>query len=321
VLHSDSTANYVNAPIGVADLRECLFMRPANLGAERLGLSRALEIWKTLISMEEECGHLAVWRATGHARELVAVAISVFVKTEFAESEIENPRPGLNARILESIAEGKSVIADYEYIARANAAGTLNQVIMYCNTRRDLLSAEEDIRVRSILSHGYAEQFAGYHLARMVTEIIDAEDREVLANYPSISIASRFEDHYRAQGTVASDRVLCVATGATFSADPSSVGAPIFLGSTVPRFALSRGEKALLKGAINGMDDSEMAASLKRTPAALKRRWNQIFQKVTAVDPDLCPDQMGSVRGPQKRHRILSYLRKHPEELRPYRKA
>jgi hypothetical protein len=312
MLRVDTATKFNSAPIGLGDVRDCIVMRPAQAGAERLGLPRALDVWRSLISMGDECGHKAVWRGVGRVRELVAVAIGVFVKTEFADRELAHPQPGLNARILESVADGRSVIADYDYIARANAAGTLNQVIMYCTTRRDLLSSEEDTVVRGLLTLGYGELFAGYRLARMLTEVIDPQDQEVLANYPSIRVASRLDD---------SGRVLCVATGATFSADPSSVAVPIFLGHAKPRFALSRGEKDLLKGALIGVEDAELAATLNRTPAALKRRWNQIFQKVAAVEPELCPEAVGSVRGPQKRHRILSYLRNHPEELRPYKEC
>jgi hypothetical protein len=70
---------------------------------------------------------------------------------------------------------------------------------------------------------------------------------------------------------------------------------------------LSRGEKALLIGALNGLEDAEVAVSLKRTPAA--------------IEPELSRDTVGGVRGPQKRHRIFNYLRNHPEELRPYKTA
>jgi hypothetical protein len=309
MLRVATATGFSTAPIGFGDLRDCIDIRPAQSGSDHLGLPRALEQWKTLISMGDQCGHMMVRRDVGRLRELVAVAIAVFVKTEFADRELAHPEPGLNARLLESLAHGRSMIADYEYIARANAAGRLNQVIMYCTTRRDLLSADEDTVVRGMLTHGYGQLFAGYRLARMLTEVVDPQDLEALASYPSIKVASRFDG---------SERVLCVATGATFSADPSSVAVPIFTGQAIPRFGLSRGEKEMLKEALTGMDDAEMAMSLKRTPAALKRRWNQIFQKVARVEPDLCPDAVGGVRGPQKRHRILGYLRNHPEELRPY---
>jgi hypothetical protein len=50
---------------------------------------------------------------------------------------------------------------------------------------------------------------------------------------------------------------------------------------------------------------------------AIKRRWENIFDRVGSIRPDLCPLGNGT-RGIQKRQRVLSYVRSHPEELRPF---
>jgi len=46
-----------------------------------------------------------------------------------------------------------------------------------------------------------------------------------------------------------------------------------------------------------------------------------IFDRIEEVKPELSANlEAGSdgKRGPQRRHRVLSYMREHPEELRPY---
>jgi hypothetical protein len=40
--------------------------------------------------------------------------------------------------------------------------------------------------------------------------------------------------------------------------------------------------------------------------------------RVGAIKPELCPPDGDGTRGIQKRQRILTYVRNHPEELRPF---
>jgi hypothetical protein len=74
----------------------------------------------------------------------------------------------------------------------------------------------------------------------------------------------------------------------------------------------------LLELALEGADDVFIAKSLFLTLPAIKRRWSSIFAHVSAVRPDLSPMDGDGTRGIQKRQRILTYVRSHPEELRPF---
>ncbi len=62
--------------------------------------------------------------------EIAGFALCTFVKKSFAEAEIGNPRPGLNARIIESVVDGNPVIATYEEVRDANTRSDLEQVIV-----------------------------------------------------------------------------------------------------------------------------------------------------------------------------------------------
>jgi hypothetical protein len=74
----------------------------------------------------------------------------------------------------------------------------------------------------------------------------------------------------------------------------------------------------LLELALEGADDAIVAKSLFLTLPAIKRRWSRIFARVSSVRPDLSPMDGEGTRGIQKRQRILTYIRSHPEELRPF---
>jgi hypothetical protein len=85
-----------------------------------------------------------------------------------------------------------------------------------------------------------------------------------------------------------------------------------------PQFGFTRREQELLELALEGGDDTAMAESLFVTVPAIKRRWTTIFERVGRIRPDLCPLDGEGTRGVQKRQRVLTYVRSHPEELRPF---
>jgi hypothetical protein len=87
-----------------------------------------------------------------------------------------------------------------------------------------------------------------------------------------------------------------------------------------PVLRLRPAEQALLQAALGGTTDAEVSADLGVSLEAVKKRWLSIFARVDQFLPDLLQtaDSTGDGRGPQKRHRVLAYIRSHPQELRPY---
>lgn len=90
-----------------------------------------------------------------------------------------------------------------------------------------------------------------------------------------------------------------------------------------PRFGFSRAEQHLLQVALSGPGgtDPELAGAFHVSLPTIKKMWGSIYQRVAGCDPELVPDPVHaepgtSERGPEKRRRLLAYLRDHPEELR-----
>ena len=89
-------------------------------------------------------------------------------------------------------------------------------------------------------------------------------------------------------------------------ADAGSIAAGVFYHRRPPQFAFTSGEQQLLEVALEGFVDEEAAKSLFVSVPAIKRRWANIFERVAAVKPDLCPPNTDSIRGVQKRQRVLA---------------
>ncbi len=88
-----------------------------------------------------------------------------------------------------------------------------------------------------------------------------------------------------------------------------------------PRCGFSRSEQRLLFSALDGGTDEELAKTLHVSVSAVKKMWHSIYERVGACVPELLPNSVNHVefgeRGKEKKHRLLAYLREHPEELRP----
>jgi hypothetical protein len=84
-----------------------------------------------------------------------------------------------------------------------------------------------------------------------------------------------------------------------------------------PRLDLSQTHREILRPALEGMTDEEIAATLFLSLSAVKKRWSAIYDHVSTkgIAAGLPPCE--GKRGPERRRVLLEYLRWHPEELNP----
>ena len=110
-----------------------------------------------------------------------------------------------------------------------------------------------------------------------------------------------------------------VVTRESALAAPYSVAAKMYR-YRPPTLRLRPAEQQLLAAALAGKTDAELSADLSLSIEAIKKRWLSIFDRVDEFKPDIvAPSDVDSDgRGPQKRHRVVAYVRSHPEELRPF---
>jgi DNA-binding CsgD family transcriptional regulator len=87
------------------------------------------------------------------------------------------------------------------------------------------------------------------------------------------------------------------------------------------RLGFTRAEQQLLRQAILGYTDVELARRLEVALPTVKNRWRALYDRLGHIAPELVVEIDGSsnpaVRGQEKRRRLVDYVRPHPEELRP----
>jgi hypothetical protein len=88
-----------------------------------------------------------------------------------------------------------------------------------------------------------------------------------------------------------------------------------------PQCGCKRSEQRLLLAALEGGTDDELSRTLRISPDTVRKTWRLIYERVAACLPELVlsnsPTDIGMPRGKDKKQRLLTYLREHPEELRP----
>ena len=290
-----------------ADLVSCLEVQPAHLGDKLTGPEIAHQVWRKILSHPAMVSAVFECDPPIEGRRIVGFGAAVFVSAEFADSELGSLRPHLNARLIEQVHAGQPPLLTAPEIARGNAGSGLDMVNLCGSLWESILSPEDRAQVQTLLAVSLASLLSGYRMKRIFGQATDAEMQAMLdsnlvcqlASFPEVRLATY------------------LATEQVALAQPFSIQRSIF-NYRKPLLHLSERERELLWAALEGQTDTELAVSLRLTLPAVKARWRSVFMRFAKMEQSLAPEFFGGGgRGPQKRHRILAYLREHPEELRP----
>ena len=96
--------------------------------------------------------------------------------------------------------------------------------------------------------------------------------------------------------------------GAMFAHEPAMIG---FAGA----------QQKLLSAALHGGTDDELATELEISTSAVKKAWQSIYARAEVSDAVTgiwnSNGQESAERGKERKRNLLTYVRAHPEELRP----
>jgi hypothetical protein len=297
-------------PIREADLSECLEIQPACIGDQIVGRTTALRVWKDFLSSQSFHANVIESERPLAGHRIVACGMGVFVSAAFADLEIRTPRPGLNSRIIAGAASGEPVVLNRDEIAAGNAGKGVDFVNMYGTWRDGIMNADQLAEVHALLGTSFVEHFAGYRFNRVLKEVIGHSQIELARATGTYRLVAEFQK---------SESALAVVTRGSALAAPYSVAAKMYRYKR-PLLRLRPSEQELMAVALTGKTDAELSAELGLSIESVKKRWMSIFDRVDEFNPEILAktDADNDGRGPQKRHRVVAYVRAHPEELRPF---
>jgi len=249
----------------------------------------------------------------------LGVGALAFLTDEFVKHAKQPPFFWIGPRVVSDLASGKSPILSDESVLRA---GALDGLTLYC---WPLGFCEQYIQlpeVQNFLMASFIEETRGYKLKEFLGQTTD----------PAGALVSLHSG------------ALLLTPGGTYTDLPDDVAPPLLsphlfvitrekalqrVGSwssslfvyNPPELGFSRGEQRLLGAALRGLDDDELVSDLQISLSAIKKTWRSIYSRVERAGLSILPSspqpQRSGDRGKGKKHRLLNYVREHPEELRP----
>jgi hypothetical protein len=250
-------------------------------------------------------------------RRVVGVGGGAFVSRRFIESERAHPRPGLTERVLASVLACRSVALTRRQMAAANAGEGLSLAVVLHHWQHGIPDALQR-EVRRHLMEKFLQDVRGFRMREVVAEACDdIELRWGLAG----GFRLRSQPLGAQPGEPAPIRrsIIGITRDEALASEGSALS--LLFHYSPPRFRFTPSQRRLLMEAIHPKTDVEIARALDVSLSAVKKAWAEVFRKSGAIldsDGDGAAAQSARMtRGAQKRHVLLTYLREHPEELRP----
>jgi hypothetical protein len=284
-------------------------------------LAHLAAVWEKLLVGD---GLIAeVFEEVSEGRSVVLGAgIAAFVTDDFVCELKKPPHFWLSREIVLRSALGQSPVLSDKELQRANSTGGLNIAVCQCGILPgDVARAD----VASGIMAAFVECLRGFQLKEHVLQGESLSHLEG-ARAAGVLLWSAGETCYKSFHDLPAETLLNECHVLGISRDnayqhPGSWAASTFV-YTPPRIAFNRSEQRLLFSALAGGTDQDLAAKLGISLAGVRKTWRIIYERAARAIPELAsnsPHRNGepAERGKERKHRILSFVRDHPEELRP----
>lgn len=290
------------------------------LMAEHYGESLALLGSGLIQLLETMSAQLFVFEElTGAATHRYGFAGTVFISDNFASRLLTPPFVWIGPEVVRLICAGESPLLSDDELRQNNLNGGLNLAFLTS-------WFEPKYRVRLDVVNAGMDCFRQYHQGYRIKRIIPQTELEDV-------VVSLMEAGAFAVNNDGSHSALLDQPPEEFVRQPhcllitGGLARPgTWLGSFLvyqePRAYFSPSEQRLLGAALTGLSDEELAVELASSLSGVKKTWRRIYERLTREMPELLPEtvaaeSLNGERGRGKRQKLLAYLRRHPEELRP----
>jgi hypothetical protein len=304
------------------DVAECLSFNSEGVGQEIIGPAATMAVWRSLIGNRAFRSNVVEASEPSLESRLAGFGARMFVTPDFVDAEISNPKPGLKARLIAGIHHSQDFLLGLSEIRHRNTHTGLDMVL-FDGWRPGMLSEEAASQAYARLSFGFFALHSGLWIKRMITDVKSEAARDWYLATRTWRVISDFETFY-AQNPgvprVPGHSLLLITADDTRAV--TGHGITTMFHRKTPELCLRNGDQQFLEIALEGLTDDELARKLGISSSSVKKRWLFLFESVAAIRPEIFPDAKDSpnrtVRGRQKRHLLLAYIRTHPEELAPY---
>jgi len=341
-------------PVQATDFPECLrCIRNDFLFEENGDRAALLQFWRTLLENGAFIGAVMEDVTAPVGERIAWCCFKVFPTSEFAAALIgPDATPYVTRQLLDTWRTGERLpLLSLDDVRRINsdpAAGD-GVTMLVINYGAPGGFAGERFQAVAGKMIAFTEYFSGgYRVGHLLEEFYDDYAFD-LADNAGFALKADYVRFF-------SDPARCAALPETYPRPRlyggdagTSAGRPGTLLAAIfnyqpPCFFFKSGQQDLLFHALLGATDDEIATALHLSRNTLKKRWNEIYERVDAVAPQIFAAEMRvgrpgngnghrpvngkdigtlseagatATRGAEKKRRMLAYLRHHFEELRP----
>jgi len=304
------------------DISACVRLLHGHLAYPAAILPECPKVWRRLlrddaaVTAVAETGHMNSGRGS-----ILAFGMVVFVTDAWMAVTHTGDEPYLAVRTIRQELSGPSPILRPKAIRRDNAAGGLNALHLHYVAAPTAAGFQPALDYRMRLA--FVEDMRGYRVKSAAIELWDEVPPHAIRGGP-YPILTGYAGFFRQRGeSLPPEGKRPFLLGITREQAVAEFGravAPAFV-ETPPRLDFTRAEQQLLRQAILGYTDHELARRLELALPTIKSRWRALYDRLRDIAPELVNDASASVkvsaRGQEKRRWLLEYVRRHPEELRP----
>jgi hypothetical protein len=256
----------------------------------------------------------------------LGAGIATFVRDDFIRQLKRAPKIWATPELVTRFKQGNSPVLSRQELRDANSDNGLNLFVWHSGL------SVEDVRrseVASAMITTFFDLYRGYRIKEFCQQaetwhhFLVARAGGCYVMHPS---DGRYVDHYDGTENAFEDDPLLLG----MNAEIAKQAAGSWIASTLFRYEppcifFTSGQQRLLALALAGATDEELAEKRGISKFAVKKVWREIYDRSSPIFPEWSSAQLGCKgpaehRGKQKRHRLLAYLRDHPEEMRLIRR-
>lgn len=256
----------------------------------------------------------------------ISFGLSCFLREEAVDAYMADPRPYMNLRLLEEARQGDftNILLPSEVAPRNAGDGLDLFVLEWCQATYDF-SDPFAHQLLNLIIPEYIRLHQSFKIRRSFheTEVALGHIQESGLNKRLFDVFP--QDPWSMSDVGPGPRAVYGLTKEDALKLPGVGVAKTIFGYTEPRFGFRPREQKILKAALAGATDVDIAEQLGISRDGVRNHWNAIYARVADVDPHLLESpgaaaRSSSKRGSEKRRRLLAKLAGQTQELRPYAK-
>jgi len=311
---------------GPQDFAPCVALLKSNqcFKASNSFFEQLESLWQRMVAKKLFCGFV-VWEdpELPDDERIISFAMSVVISDSFAEQINNNRMPWLAHRLYESVSstnKSGALLLDQQQIAQANAGDGINLVVLHNPLRFHRLADPRNQLLLPLGPKAFYFSHDGFYTKSIYWEVFGSESATFLSSGGYRELHD-YSDHADVAG-IAQDRIPYL-----YKMERDDSGMQSYLPNNLwlftrrrPQMRFTPKQQLLLMYALSGESDRELQGTLSISEDAVKQAWKNIMHRAVAAQPIRFAQELadGGGRGQSRRHLLLSYLRQHMEELRPY---